>query len=310
VAGVFDELAEQQCDVVSRAQLNALGINRHLVRSNVEGGRWQLSGGMVVVLHSGPLTRRQREWAAVLGAGRDAALAGRTALAVAGLRGWDDEAVHILTPRGRTPPPSPGLRVISHQTRSPADGQLDVVGLLPRTRVERSAIDAAIWSPRPRTACGLVAAVVQQRLTTAPRLIQVLAQTGRVRHRVVLRLALTDIAGGAQALTEIDFAKLCRDFDLGIVRHQAVRLDGQGKRRYLDAEIESPSGVLVWCEVDGAIHLQPTSYWDDMSRSNELVIAGVEQLHFPSIAFHLDRARVADQIRRAQLAKEQRPRAA
>jgi hypothetical protein len=303
------ELAEQQSEVVRRDQLRNIGVDRFSVRTHVRAGRWQPVGPLVVALHNGPLTQRQREWAAVLSGGCDAGLAGRTALEAAGLRGWEVDEVHILTPRRRTAI-AVGFPVVVHTTRWPREGAIDMVNDPPRTRVERAAIDAAIWSPRPRPAVGVVAAVVQQGLSTASRLVDMLERAGAVRHRGILRLALTDIAGGAQALTEIDFAKLCREFDLGIVRHQVVRLDGQGKRRYFDVEIESRSGVLIWCEVDGALHLRPTAYWNDMSRGNELVIAGHEQLRFPSIALHLDRARVADQIRRAHHAKEQRLRAA
>jgi very-short-patch-repair endonuclease len=52
------------------------------------------------------------------------------------------------------------------------------------------------------------------------------------------------------------------------------------------------------------------SCWQDMSRSNELVIAGSPVLRFPSVAMDLDEARVVDQIRRAQAAAEVRLRRA
>jgi hypothetical protein len=146
--------------------------------------------------------------------------------------------------------------------------------------------------------------VVQQQLSTADRLLGVLAEAGPVRHCRVLKLALTDIGGGAQALTEIDFARLCRKYKLGRVIHQVVRLDASGKRRYLDAVVEDPSGAQIAVEIDGAIHLLEISYWNDMSRGNELVISGQPFLRFPSIALHFDEALVADQIQRALTAKE------
>ena len=83
-----------------------------------------------------------------------------------------------------------------------------------------------------------------------------------------------------------------------------VRLDGSGKRRYLDAVVEAPSGAQIAVEIDGAIHLLELSYWNDMSRGNELVISGQPFLRFPSIALHFDQALVADQIRRALITKE------
>jgi len=298
----FRELAARQDSVVRRRQLRDAGVSRGVERAHVQAGRWRPFADTVVILHNGPLTPEQQRWAAVLTAGSRSALAERTALEVAGLRGWEDDGVHILTPRGRTAPPISEFRVVMHETRVPAGGCLAVIGDPQRTRVERSAIDAAGWSPRVRPACGLVAAVVQQRLSTGPRLLVALDAAGAIRHRRALRLALYDITGGAEALSEIDFVSMCRRYDLGRVIHQAVRLDAEGRRRYLDALIESDSGAQVACEVDGAVHLLPGTYWDDMSRANELLIAGQAVLRFPTVALRLDEARAADQIRRALIA--------
>ncbi len=297
-------LAARQDGVVDRRQLASAGLDRVAVRTQIRAGRWTSLGAKVVVLHNGPLTRQQREWAAVLAAGKGAALGGRTALALAGLRGWEDEAVHVVAPRGYTAPKASGLAIITHETRLPAERPLKSVGSPPRTRVERSAVDAAVWSANIRTACGVVAAVVQQRLTTGPRLLTALDEAGAVRHRRTLRLVLQDISGGAQALSEIDFSQLCRRHRLGIVLRQVVRVDGAGRRRYLDVVIESPTGARLACEVDGALHLRALTYWEDMSRSNELVIAGQSVLRFPTLALRIDEALVVDQIRRGLAALE------
>ncbi len=256
-------------------------------------------GATVMILHNGPLTPEQQRWAAVLAAGPNSALAGVTALEMAGLKGWEDAAVHLLTPRGRTPPRISGIPTVLHETRVPAGGRIEVIGRPRRTRVERSAIDAASWHPRPRSACGLLAAVVQQRLTTGPRLLAALEFAGPIRHRRILGLTLNDICGGAQALSEIDFGRICRRHNLGQVVYQAVRNDATGRRRYLDVLLESPSGARVACEVDGAVHLVVSTYWDDMFRANELMIAGQPLLRFPTLALRLDEIRVVDQIRRA-----------
>jgi hypothetical protein len=233
-------------------------------------GRWRSLGGLVVALHNGPLTRQQREWAAVLTSGRDTGLAGRTALGLAGLRGWEVDEVHLVAPRGRTPPRLKDFRVISHETRWVGPGGLHLVGSPPRTGVDRSAIDAARWSTRVRTACAVLAAVVQQRLTTPDRLLATLEASGpTIRYRHDLRLALVDIAGGAQALSEIDFHRMCRRYKLGTVVGQRVRLDADGRRRYLDGEIVSPGGGRVTFEVDGASRLDPAMVADQLRRALE-----------------------------------------
>jgi very-short-patch-repair endonuclease len=302
----FNQLAAGQSGVVLRSQLTHLGVTKSAIRAQLRGDRWTPIGAQILVLHNGPLTRQQREWAAVLTAGRDAALAGRTALALGGLRGWESDEVHVLTPRGRTPPHFADFPVVIHETRWPSTGLLGTFGSPPRTPVDRSAIDAALWSPRVRTACAVLAAVVQQQLTTPERLLAVLDRSGPIRHRREMLLVLGDIAGGAQALTEIDFHRFCRKYTLGKVKGQKVRNDGSGRRRYLDVAIESPDGTVLLIEVDGALHLLLESYWGDMDRGNELFIAGHGQLRFPGISYRLEPTKVADQIRRAQAAVSRR----
>ena len=299
----LDRLVDAQHGVLTRSQLMAYGTTKSLTSAQIRAGRWAPIGHVTVALHNGPLTRKQREWAAVLTAGRDAALAGRTALALLGLRGWETDEVHGLVPRGRTPPRLDEFQVANHETRWPGNGCLGAFGSPPRTPVERSAIDAALWSPQVRTACALLAAVVQQRLTTPERLLAVLDDAGPIRHRHAMTLALGDIAGGAQALTEIDFHRFVRRYRLGKILGQSIRLDGAGRRRYLDVEIESPDGSRIAIEVDGALHLVVVTYWNDMDRGNELLIAGQPHLRYPSIAFRLEPTKVAAQIRRAQSAR-------
>lgn len=162
-------------------------------------------------------------------------------------------------------------------------------------------VDAATWTDSPRAACGLLCAAVQQRLTTADRLLRALRQAGRVRHCVVLRAVLVDIDGGAQALSEVEFGRFLAANDLPTPRRQAVRLSEAGKRRYLDVELEGPTGELLHLEIDGAMHLLVSNYWSDMDRDNELVLAGTRLLRFPSISWRLEPEKVADQIRRGLL---------
>ena len=100
-----------------------VGIGESALRTQLRAGRWRTLGARVVVMHNGPLTRRQEEWAALLAAGPGAGLAGRTSLALAGLRDWDDPAVHVLVPRGRTARSAGSVKIVVHETRLPANGQ-------------------------------------------------------------------------------------------------------------------------------------------------------------------------------------------
>src|SRR5207245_7518919 len=130
--------------------------------------KWQSDAdGLVVVLHNGPLTTEQRESVAVLAGGKLCALAAKTAAARAGLVGWPAHKIEVLVPRGTTYPRLALAEVKVHESRRFAEEALHPSVWPPRVRIERALIDAAVWSTRPRSACGVLAAGVQQRLTTA-----------------------------------------------------------------------------------------------------------------------------------------------
>jgi hypothetical protein len=146
---------------------------------------------------------------------------------------------------------------------------------------------------------GVLAAVVQQGLARPDELAAELDRAGRIRHRRLLSRAVADIAGGAQSLLEIDFARLCRRHGLPEPTRQAVRVERSGRRRYLDAEWLRPGGHRVVVEVDGAVHLLPRRYWDDMERANELVLDGRLVLRFATYAVRAHPDRVLQQLSRA-----------
>lgn len=292
------DLALRQDGVASRDQLRALGLDGDRVAHQARSGRWTVAGPNAVLLQNGPPTLEQSRWLALVNAGKHACLCALTALAVDGLVGWDPPVVQVLVPRGTTVPPQHGVRVHESRRYDPED-DVHPTRLPPRTRPARSAVDAAAWSRSPRTAVGILAAVVQQRLARPDELAVELERAGRVRHHRLLRIAVADIGGGAQALSEIDFGRLCRRFDLPEPERQRVRLDGSGRRRYLDASWRRRDGRLVVAEVDGAVHLLPAQYWDDMSRDNDLTLDGDLVLRFPSFALHVHPERVAAQLARA-----------
>jgi hypothetical protein len=293
----IDQLAELQDCVVRRDQLTGV-VTAGRLRAQLAAERWQELSRTVLALHNGPLTPSQQRWAAALAGGPAAGLGGRTALTLGGLKNWSDDQVHIVAPIGARVPALTGVPMVLHQSRTLRAEHILPSGP-PRTRIPRSAVDAAAWSRSPRTAAGLLAAVVQQKLTTAELLADALAAAGPIRHAKLLRSTVCDIAGGAQAMSEIDFGRLCRDNGLGNPPRQVVRYDSTGRRRYLDALLVGPDGREVGVEIDGAHHMQ-TEQWDrDLDRSNELLIGGAAVLHFTSLAVRLEPQRVLRQLRAA-----------
>lgn len=294
------DLLERQDRVARRDQLAAMGIGAHDVTAQVAARRWQTFGPVVVVTHNGPPTPAQERFVCVLHCGKRAALAARTAAAEGGLVGWDAPGVEVVVPRGTTVPDLADLPLIVHESRRFKPQDVHPTASPPRLRMERSLVDAAAWAPTGRAACGILCAGVQQRLTTAARLRKTLLDAGQVRRRQLLLVTLHDIEGGAAALSEIDFGRLCRRWRLPAhVVRQVVRRDRYGKRRYLDVTLTGPDGRTVRVEIDGAVHLLVRSYWEDMYRQNEFTIAGDPILRFPSVAVRIDELTVVDQVARA-----------
>ncbi|MHA7135459.1 hypothetical protein [Oerskovia turbata] len=264
----LSRLAAGQAHAVTRTQLADLGVSRFHVASQLSARRWQLVTPEVLVLHTGPLTPDTRLWAAVLAAPQPVAIGSWTGLALHGLHGWDRPGAHLVVRRGSRPPRLAG--VVIHESRRPAPEDIEQRRGLPVHRVERCAIDAAAWQTSPRTAVGLLAAVVQQRLTTPERLWEQLDRVGKVRFHRLMRSSLADIRGGADALSEIDFGKLCREHGFPEPRRQARRQDARGRWRFLDAEWTLPGGRRLVVEIDGIGHMEATRWYDDLLRDAEL----------------------------------------
>jgi Protein of unknown function (DUF559) len=258
------------------------------LRWQVVSGRWQKPIRGVVVAQSGPLTDHQFLRAALLRAGPGAALAGLTAARLDGLKGFEDKrpfaetAIHLLVPAGhrrRTPPP--GLTVITHYARALTDQDVHPTRQPRRTRIARSLIDAATWMPTERGSMAVLAAGVQQRLVRVDDLRLVADRIETLRRRKLIVEVLGDIAGGSQAISELDFLRLVvRPFGIPDPSRQSARRDRRGRRRWVDAAWDE---CKIAVEIDGAQHTEdPLQRWDDMERDIDLMLDGYRTLRFPA----------------------------
>ncbi|MFC8921178.1 hypothetical protein [Cellulosimicrobium sp. NPDC057127] len=297
----FARLRAEQAFVATRAQLRALGITPGHVATQLRARRWTQVSSDVVLLHNGPPTARSELWIAVLGAPEPVAIGSWTALALHGLTGWPRPGVHVVVRRGARTVRRAGLVV--HESRRPAPEDIVRLDALPVHRVERCAIDAAAWQTSARTAVGLLAAVVQQRLTTPDRLGEQLDRVGKVRFHRLLRAGIADIRGGADALSEIDLVRLCRSHGLPEPRRQARRQDARGRTRYLDAEWRLPGGRRLVVEVDGVGHMEVARWYDDLLRDAELGQGdGTTTIRLPASALRVEPRRVVAILARHLLA--------
>lgn len=283
-------------DVPNWEVLIGAGYSPAKIRAQLDSGRWR-RWGYAIVRHNGPLSKRQQWYVARIHGGRHALLTGFTAAEACGLKGWERDDVDILIPHGCRGSPRSPFSVHWHRVRDWSTVRRyreAPVHLLPQ-----ALLIAAVSFPEPRPACGMLAAAVQQRLVTPARLMQELDSSPRIRHRRILRGAVGDIAQGADALSEIDFVRLCRRAGLPPPEQQTVRRDRSGRRRYLDATWRRKDGRLVVVEVDGALHLSPRRWWADQLRQNERTLADALVLRFPSVVVRTEPATVIAQLREA-----------
>jgi len=148
-----------------------------------------------------------------------------------------------------------------------------------------------------RGAQAVLAAGVQQRLVRVADLAREVERNERVRRRGLMFETLDDIAGGAHALSEIDFTRrVVRQFGLLEPDRQVPRRDAQGKRRWLDVVWEQ-AGLIV--EIDGAGHIDVLQYWDDMDRGNDFTLKHYRILRYAAFVIRYRPEYVADQIRQA-----------
>lgn len=157
-----------------------------------------------------------------------------------------------------------------------------------RLRIEHAALLTSERDRFLRRAIGRLAATVQQRLTTADRLLTATHEITKLRNGAPFRLALGDIAGGAQSFAEIDISRLCTEVGLRPPDRQRIRRDAKGRRRYLDCEWVLPDGRVVVLEVDGSFHMLTEHWWRDMKRERSVVVSGRIVLRCSSIEIRLE----------------------
>lgn len=295
-------LLERQ-DGVLRVDSAMKHLTRDALRWRVSSGRWQRPCRGIVVAQPGPLTELQALWIAVLWAGPGAALAGLTAATLDGLAGFAvrsrqaERPIHILVPafcpvrRAR-----PRLPLVVHYSRLLEKDDIHPLRQPPRTRMARSLVDGAAWMATGRGAQAVLAAGVQQRLVRVEDLAKVVTRNQRLPRRAMIKATLDDIAGGAQALSELDLTQLVRQYGLPEPDRQSARRDPAGRRRWLDAVWEATRLIV---EVDGSHHMAADQYWADMERDNDFTLDGYRVLRFPAFVVRYHAGHVAGKIRDA-----------
>ncbi len=246
-------------------------MTRWSVAHRIDSERWQLLSPTVVATTTGELSDDQRIWHAVLHAGYGAMAGGLTAATLAGLKNWHRDVATIFVPyeRGR-PSPLPGVRFVRVRR------SLRAVGSPPRCRIEAAVLLFAAVDRSERTAQGVLAAAVQQQLTSPEGLLEWLDRLTPLRRAATLRRAIEDIEGGAQSLAEMDVKRMCRAFGLADPTRQVKRRDADGRIRFTDCEWRLQDGRTLVLEVDGGFHMEAEHWEDDLARQRAL--AGTDRI--------------------------------
>jgi hypothetical protein len=225
----------------------------------------------VYVNHTGPLSRRQREWAAVLLCA-PAALHRHSALDAHGMTrdradpGRRQQEIYLLVDQGRRLSPPPGIRIerIANHTKWVQENRLP-----PRAAFEFALLKAAS-SDTEADAVALLSDAVHQGMTTAPRLLEVLNELTRLPHRSTLSEILRDVAAGTRSVLE-------RRYVTDVERAHALPAGQRQLRRntasgtvYRDVTYAAQRAVV---ELDGAFgHRDTVDRWADLQRDLDGVL--------------------------------------
>ena len=194
VSLLWESVAARQAGLVTRRQLNWFGHDRHYVRNQLRARRWQQASATVLATTTGRLTREQLAWAGTLHAGRRSAVGGLTAAEIHGLAGWSRPTVTVLIGESVNVEPIPGVQFV--KTRRDLVGFRTTRCALPTWQVEPAVLLFAGYTRSSRTAVGVLAASVQQGLTTPERLLGWVARMRPLRRAALFREALWDMGAG------------------------------------------------------------------------------------------------------------------
>lgn len=265
----WNRIAEAQCGLITRAQLGAVGIDRWAIRHRVASGRWVELAPKVIGTTTGQLTREQLMWLGVLHGGRDALVGDLSAAEVQGLRNWHRDDVTVFVPHGTDVGRGcPGIAF--RWQRRPLQQLRRTASTPPVCRLEPAVLLFASRQRLPRTAEGVLAASVQQRLTSPDQLLDWIDRLSPLRGAARFRESLAEIAGGAHSVGEIDIKRMCRTFGVASPDRQVRRRDGGGRLRFTDCEWRLPDGHTLVLEVDGGFHMEVEHWEDDLARQRAL----------------------------------------
>lgn len=270
------EVLDDQCGVISVAQLEAVGLSASFAQERVRSGRWQRPHRGVYVVYNGELDRRTTIWAAIVRCGAGAVASHQTAAELDGLCDKAAELVHVTVGSDRQVRvrPSEGIRVHYSarlsQRRHPAKSP-------PRTRFEETVLDLVAASKNGQAAASWVIAAVRKRMTTTQRLVAAMANRKKMRWRRMVQAMLHDVAAGVQSMLELEHLwKVERAH--GLPRGVRQRRVSHGNRViWVDVDHDEFS---LRIELDGRLGHVGEGAFRDRRRDNHATVDGKATLRY------------------------------
>ena len=237
---------ELQDGVASRTQLILGGYTPNDIRRAIRRREMQAAHRGIYVTHTGPLTWRQRAWAAVLYA-EPAALCGPSALEP---KRTEDATgpIHVAIDHTRRLDPPPGIVV--HRTVG-LSRQIFAADRPPRLKLEDNALLLAREATSELDVIGLLTDIVGRRGMTTNAVRAALKRHPRLPRRAFVRDLLSDLdAGTCSVLEHAYLTRVERPHGLPTGTRQSQRLTPSGKE-FRDVEYEA-YGLVV--ELDGRLN--------------------------------------------------------
>ncbi len=260
----------RQSGVVSRQQVLAAGGDDDLIGRSIRRREWARVHEGVYVDHTGPTTRAQREWAAVL-LHAPAALAGVAALRAhrveVGGRPDRRDVVELAVDRSRRVDDPPGVRTMQLR-RFAEHAQLGASP--PRLRLEPAALLLASRAATEDAAVAVLADTVRSGRTTSTRLGGELDRFPRLPRRALLGAVLLDVGAGAESPLERRYLRdVERAHRLPVGERQVTEatrvVDGEVIRVVRRDVRYRAQATLV--ELDGVLgHAAALDRWSDLDR--------------------------------------------
>ena len=254
---------------------------------------WRRLASGIYLTAAGPPDWTALAWAGVLLGGDRAGLGGTAAGYLHGLIGDPPAAVTILLPhdvRRQDQPPW----VFS---RRRSDVRIRFRGSPPRAGVEDTVLDLCC-DGAPDDVTTWLTTAVQQRRTTAARLLTALGDRPRQRHRALITALLADVAVGAQSFLELRYLNdVERPHGLPPGRRQVRSRDRRAIRDVLYDEY----AVIV--ELDGRLGHDGMGRFRDMWRDNQSALDALLTLRYGSTDIYGRPCAVAGQVGAALAAR-------